>query len=67
MPTYSYQCKSCPNFVEVFQKMTDEPLTECIECGGEYMKVIHPVRFKLSGKGFHATDYPNWKIKDKGD
>jgi putative FmdB family regulatory protein len=67
MPTYTYQCKGCDDVVEKFQKITEEPLTTCDKCGGEYFKVIQPVRFKLTGKGFHATDYPNWKIKDKGD
>lgn len=33
MPLYDYQCKNCENIVEdVFQNMSEEPITECPNC-----------------------------------
>ena len=29
MPVYEYQCEKCKDVVEVLQKVSDEPLTEC--------------------------------------
>ena len=34
MPVYEYQCEKCKEVVEVLQKVSDEPLTECEKCGG---------------------------------
>lgn len=38
MPTYVYECRSCGRTSEVFQKITDDPLTVC-GCGGEVRRV----------------------------
>ena len=58
MPTYDYKCKECGITFELFQKMTDEPIKECIECGGEVRRLIGsgltPV---FKGSGFYETDY----------
>lgn len=35
MPTYNYRCKSCEHKFEEFQKITEDALTECPECGKE--------------------------------
>ena len=32
MPIYEYQCKICGHQLEILQKFSDEPLTECPEC-----------------------------------
>lgn len=32
MPHYDYECKKCLHSEEVFQKMSDEPLTKCPSC-----------------------------------
>lgn len=58
MPTYEYRCLECSSEFERFQKMTDEPLATCPECGGEVQRLISRgggVLFK--GAGFYATDY----------
>ena len=34
MPTYQYACTECGEQLEVVQKFSDEPLTECPTCGG---------------------------------
>ncbi|HEU20446.1 MAG TPA: zinc ribbon domain-containing protein [Deltaproteobacteria bacterium] len=58
MPTYEYRCSACRHEFEQFQKMTDDPITVCPECGGAVEKLIGMgggIIFK--GPGFHATDY----------
>ncbi|MCF8241159.1 MAG: zinc ribbon domain-containing protein [Melioribacteraceae bacterium] len=58
MPTYEYKCLSCNRTFEHFQKMTDEPLTECKECGGTLKKLIGTGLAPIfKGSGFYQTDY----------
>ena len=41
MPTYIYECNECEHSFEQLQKMSDEPLKKCPECGkNELFKVI---------------------------
>jgi putative FmdB family regulatory protein len=56
MPTYEYVCVSCGTHVEVYQKFSDEPLSECGVCGGRLRKVFHPAGILFKGSGFYATD-----------
>jgi predicted nucleic acid-binding Zn ribbon protein len=37
--------------------MSDDPLTECDQCGGPLRKVLHPVAIHFKGSGFYTTDY----------
>lgn len=56
MPTYQYRCRTCSSELEVFQKFTDDPLTDCPECGGSLRKVFNAVGIVFKGSGFYATD-----------
>lgn len=56
MPIYEYKCENDHVF-DVIQKMTDEALTECQECGAPAARVLHPVAIHFKGSGFHNTDY----------
>jgi putative FmdB family regulatory protein len=56
MPIYEYRCTNGHVF-DVIQKMTDEPLTECQECGAPAERVLHPVAVHFKGSGFYSTDY----------
>ena len=56
MPTFQYRCTSCGTDVEVVQKFTDDPLTECAECDGTLRKVFNAVGVVFKGSGFYATD-----------
>ena|SRR6478609_925732 len=56
MPTYVYRCSACGHEFEQFQKMADDPLTICPECGGEIHRVIHPVGVVFKGSGWYITD-----------
>jgi putative FmdB family regulatory protein len=57
VPIYEYLCDECGATVEAFQKMSDDPLTVCEECGGPLRKVLHPVAIHFKGSGFYTTDY----------
>jgi putative FmdB family regulatory protein len=57
MPTYEYRCRDCGHTFEIVQKMSDEPLTHCPECGGELRKVFAPPAISFKGSGFYATDH----------
>ena len=57
MPTYEYACKSCGRHIEVFQRISDEPLVECPHCAGQLRKVFHPAGILFKGSGFYETDY----------
>lgn len=57
MPTYEYQCKSCDHRFEVWQKMTDEPLTVCPECNGTIRRILFPAGIVFKGSGFYKTDH----------
>lgn len=67
MPTYEYECKSCGHDFETFQSMSDAPLKDCPECGGELRRLINGgggVIFK--GSGFYVTDKSGGKNAAKG-
>jgi putative FmdB family regulatory protein len=56
MPIYEYKCENGHVF-DVIQKMSDEALTECQECGAPAERVLHPVAVHFKGSGFYNTDY----------
>lgn len=56
MPIYEYKCENGHVF-EAIQKMTDEPLRECEECGAPASRVLTPPAIHFKGSGFHNTDY----------
>jgi putative FmdB family regulatory protein len=62
MPIYEYRCENGHLF-EVLQKMTDEPVTSCEECGAPVQRVFHPIAVHFKGSGFYNTDYGTAKRK----
>ena len=56
MPTYEYACTACGHRLEAVQSFTDDPLTECPECGSALRKVYGAVGIVLKGSGFYKTD-----------
>jgi putative FmdB family regulatory protein len=65
MPIYEYKCENDHVF-DVIQKMSDEPLTTCQECGAPAERVLHPVAIHFKGSGFHNTDYGKKKAPANG-
>jgi putative FmdB family regulatory protein len=58
MPIYEYQCSKCSHKMEVIQKMSDNPLTECPECHQATLtKLVSASGFQLKGTGWYVTDY----------
>ncbi len=56
MPIYEYKCESGHVF-DVTQRMADDPLTECVECGAPAVRVLHSPAVHFKGSGFYNTDY----------
>ncbi len=56
MPIYEYKCDNGHVF-DVMQRMSDEPLTECQECGAPAVRVLHSPAVHFKGSGFYNTDY----------
>jgi putative FmdB family regulatory protein len=56
LPTYEYACTACGHRLEAVQKFTDDPLTECPECGAPLRKIYGAVGIVLKGSGFYKTD-----------
>ena len=57
MPIYEYRCPNGHTF-EVFQRMSDAPVTACEVCGASPVeKLLFPVAVHFKGSGFYSTDY----------
>ena len=57
MPTYEYTCRDCGHTFDIVQKMSDDALTRCPECGGDLRKVFAAPAISFRGSGFYATDH----------
>ncbi len=70
MPIYEYQCTECGLEMEKLQKLSDEPLTVCPECGKPTLqKKVSAAGFRLKGSGWYETDFKSKNRKNvaKGD
>lgn len=71
MPIYEYECRRCGRRIEAMQRLSDPPLSECEQCGGELRKLISAPAFQFKGSGWYVTDYAksgsgNGKSADDG-
>jgi putative FmdB family regulatory protein len=58
MPIYGYVCKSCEHRFDVLQKMSDDPLVHCPDCGeASLQKELSAPKFRLKGSGWYETDF----------
>ena len=65
MPIYEYQCQKCGNELEALQKISDEPLLDCPECGAPSLKKkISAAAFRLKGAGWYETDFKTGNKKN---
>ncbi len=60
MPFYEYECADCGQRVEVLQKISDEPLSQCPTCNAQSLRrLVSAAGFRLKGSGWYATDFKN--------
>jgi putative FmdB family regulatory protein len=58
MPTYEYRCTACNHDFEKFQRMSEEPVAACPECGaGAERRLSGGAGLLFKGSGFYITDY----------
>lgn len=56
MPIYEYLCGTCGHSFERKQRFSDEPVSECPECGAAVRRVLHPAGIIFKGSGWYITD-----------
>jgi putative FmdB family regulatory protein len=65
MPIYEYACKDCGHVFDVLQKMSDDLLKDCPECGESSLKkLLSAPNFRLKGKGWYETDFKTDKQRN---
>ncbi len=58
MPIYEYQCQSCGHELEKLQRISDERLRDCPDCGeAELNRLVSAAGFRLKGGGWYETDF----------
>ena len=68
MPIYEYQCQSCGYELEKLQRMNDERLKDCPECGkAELHRLVSAAAFRLKGAGWYETDFKKGDKKNLHD
>lgn len=58
MPTYDYECKACGHTFDVFQNMSDDPLSVCPACTKKQLRrlIAGGVGIIFKGSGFYVND-----------
>ena len=65
MPIYEYRCGNCGHELEAVQKISENPLLTCPECGADALKKrISAAGFRLKGGGWYETDFKSGKKKN---
>jgi len=65
MPTYHYRCPEGHDF-DLFQRMSDDPVAECPECGRSAERQLSGgAGFLFKGEGFYITDYRSKEYKER--
>ena len=68
MPIYEYQCQSCGHGLEKLQRMSDDPLKDCPDCGEAALKrLVSAAAFRLKGGGWYETDFKKDNKKNLHD
>ena len=58
MPIYEYRCDACGHELEKLQRMSEEPLRDCPDCGqSELRRLVSAAGFRLKGGGWYETDF----------
>jgi putative FmdB family regulatory protein len=65
VPTYDYLCENGHRF-EFDQRITEDALETCIECGAPVRRMLHAPAIHFKGSGFYSTDYGSKKRGPNG-
>ena len=57
MPLYEYECFLCHQRFERIQKVNDEPIKTCPQCGGSVRRLLGVPALQFKGSGWYVTDY----------
>jgi putative FmdB family regulatory protein len=58
MPIYAYRCTECGHELDVLQKISEAPLTDCPACHRPTLtKKLTAAGFQLKGSGWYVTDF----------
>lgn len=66
MPVYEYECTGCEKVFEVQQRIADDPVESCPDCGKSVKKLISMSSFQLKGGGWYADGYSQTSGGGKG-
>lgn len=65
MPIYEYRCDNCGHEFDTLQKVSDDALTDCPECGKpSLVKKVSAAGFRLKGGGWYETDFKDKNQKN---
>lgn len=68
MPIYEYACTTCQYEHEALQSISDDPLTECPNCGHDTLqKRVSAAGFRLKGGGWYETDFKSGSKRNVAD
>ncbi len=69
MPVYEYECKACGHEFEREQRISEDPVKKCPECGAlKAKRLISRTSFVLKGSGWYNDLYSSSKPgKTDGD
>jgi len=71
VPTYAYVCDHCEHSFEACQRIDEDVLVDCPECGKPKLRRLFGAGSGLlfKGSGFYETDYrsDNYKKRQKED
>jgi putative FmdB family regulatory protein len=57
MPLYEYECFLCAHRFERIQRVSDDMVSECPECGGSVRRLLSAPALQFKGSGWYVTDY----------
>jgi len=65
LPIYEYCCAACDHRLDALQKMSDDALVDCPECGApQLQRMLSAPRFRLKGQGWYETDFKKDKQRN---
>ncbi|MCR4395194.1 MAG: zinc ribbon domain-containing protein [Candidatus Saccharicenans sp.] len=67
MPLYEYRCQQCHRRFEILQKINENSLETCPQCGGTLCRLISSPAIQFKGSGWYITDYAHKNAPASGN